>query len=149
MSNLLNWKAAPSVEDLLALSAALLARWWYPGGSRWHWSPIGGSSGSLAVSSRISLALVTYRRLFWLAGGILADLAGPGHLSAALLARLRYPRGSPWHWSPIGGSRRLFWFAGGILADLAGTGHLSAALLARWRYPGGSCLHWSPDSILL
>ena len=106
MSNLPNWKAAPSVEDLLALSAALLARWRYPGGSRWHWSPIGGS-----------------RRLFWFAGGILADLAGTGHLSAALVARWRYPGGSRWHRSPIGGSRRLFWLAGGILADLAGTGH--------------------------
>ena len=105
MSNLPNWKAAHSVKDLLALSAALLARWRYPGGSGWHWSPIGGSSGSLAVSWRISLALVTYRRL-----------------SAALLARWRYPGGSRWHWSPIGGSRRLFWLAGGILADLAGTG---------------------------
>ena len=67
MSNLPNWKAPPSVEDLLALSAALLARWRYPGGSCWHWSPIGGS-----------------RRLFCLACGILADLAGTGHLSAAL-----------------------------------------------------------------
>ena len=74
MSNIPNWKAAPSMEDLLALSAALLAPWRYPGGSCWHWSPIGGSR-------RLSAALGGSRRLAW---GILADLAGTGHLSAAL-----------------------------------------------------------------